>query len=81
MMCVEDQKDFLCISKTIRELPKVFPEREERDLEFLPFNHDFGGQAEESHAMSSLCELSCVAESKGFPVGCAYVSPKDMFLC
>ena len=29
------KKDFLWISKTIRELPKVFPEREERDLEDL----------------------------------------------
>ena len=67
MMCVEDQKDFLCISKTIRELPKVFPEREERDLEFLPFNHDFGGKAEESHAMSSLCELNCILRTHEGP--------------
>ena len=48
---------------------------------FLPYNHGFGGKAEESREMSSLCELSCVAESKEFPVGCSYVSPKDVFLC
>ena len=27
---------------------------------FLPYNHEFGGKAEESREMSSLCELSCI---------------------